>query len=545
MRFIYIAVFLFLNFATTAHAQFFPEPQFKILHHYLRLKIYPEEGRLEAHDTLTIKSLADNVTKIEPLTLQEMKIKEVKVNGEKVKRKYLSPILTIPLQKALAKDEEIVVDVLYKSDNYYQEVEVESDILGEIGSIAQINPHSSYSTHGFYYPDNDFQSTADIEITVPKGYTAISAGALLETKEENGFSTFHWKCNSGGGMLPFAWAVAKYKKFEAVSKYGDKIEVYTLPEDEKYGAEKLKYAIEIVDFLTGIYGRNPFEKIGIVEIDPKVGVYGCSTKTLAFFSKKKYFAVPMTSDLLKTKRSNATATLVLVDEISHQWNAYKVETENFLAEAMADYTDTLFAEHLSGKEILKKEMIHYKTGYLNSVEKYGQDVPIYNPSNSGELGLYASVYFRKGAYALHMLRMLVGDKLFFKALKDYFTKYEGQRVKFDAFEKTFKETIPYDISWFFEQWFHQTGYPQYEVSFKSTKQKGGKYKVNVTITQKQKELFKMPLDITVKMNGKKSKTFERIWVEKTETTQSFVVDKKPVSVVIDEDEKVLKTVEYK
>ncbi len=318
MRLKYIVFFIFLNFAATAHAQFLPEPQFKILHHYLRLKIFPEEGRLEAHDTLTIKSLADNVAKIEPLTLQEMKIKEVKVNGEKVKRKYLSPVLTIPLAKALSKDEEIVVDIFYETGNYYQEVKVESDILGEIGSVAQINLHSSYSTHGFYYPDNDFSSTADIEITVPKDYTAVSAGALLETKEENGFTTFHWKCNSGGGILPFAWAVAKYKKFEGVSKYGDKIEIYTLPEDEKYGDEKLKHAIEIVDFLTGIYGKNPFEKVGVVEIDPKVGVYGCSTKMLAFFSKKKYFAVPMTSDLLKTKRSNAIGTLVLVDEISHQ-----------------------------------------------------------------------------------------------------------------------------------------------------------------------------------------------------------------------------------
>ncbi len=218
--------------------------------------------------------------------------------------------------------------------------------------------------------------------------------------------------------------------------------------------------------------------------------------------------------------------------------------ENFQAEMMAGYTDALFSEHLSGKARVKRFIRGLQKSYLGSVNKYKVDVSIVEPSGSCPVGLYADVYFDKGAVALHMLRMLVGDKLFFKALKDYFTLYEGQRVKFDAFEKTFKNVVPYDISWFFEQWFHRTGYPQYEVSFKSAKQKGGKYKVDVKIAQKQKELFKMPLDIAVKMK-RKSKTFARVWVHEASVTKSFVVDKKPVSVTIDEDEKVLKTVEYK
>ena len=61
------------------------------------------------------------------------------------------------------------------------------------------------------------------------------------------------------------------------------------------------------------------------------------------------------------------------------------------------------------------------------------------------------VYF-KGAYVLHLLKEKLGDKVFWKAIKFYSTKYFGKSVETADFQKAFEESSGVSLDVFFSEW---------------------------------------------------------------------------------------------
>ncbi|MFC2165262.1 M1 family metallopeptidase [Acidobacteriota bacterium] len=518
-----------------------------ISHHFLKLDIEPASNGLKVYDKFTAEITEDNVKQV-AFYLWEMDVDSVKMDGRDLAfslepwRDYARK-LVINLNRAYSSGEKIELEYSAHKDDFISEAS--EGLISGYNIFGQVREKSTYTSHIFYYPiDNENATTGEVWITVPPGYKAISVGKLLEEYSEGGKITYRWKTDIAiPRILPFAFAVAEYEKYSTKTESGMEIEVYTWKEFEEHALKRVEVIKDIADFETKLHGKFPFEKLAYIHVIPKEGVAGVSLPTMILLSDQ-FFKSDISYDVIKKSVTGAmSGPLVLADEMSHQWNIYAVSFPNELGEGMAQYTDTLFAEHIGGREVLSKHMDYYLNLYVSAIAN-APDKPIAS-KEVYQTKAYSSIAFCKGALVLNMLRYVLGDKAYFEAYRHIFENYFGKEADFDAFQKMMEDKSGQSLDWFFEQWYHRAGYPKYEVTLGNVAQKADKYEVSVAITQTQREdAYKMPMDITF-LAGDSEKTFEKVMIEGREKKLTFELDFKPEKVVLDRDGMLLKEVEYK
>jgi hypothetical protein len=86
-------------------------------------------------------------------------------------------------------------------------------------------------------------------------------------------------------------------------------------------------------------------------------------------------------------------------------------------------------------------------------------VPLMTPSfEAPGMSYYIQAYYHP-ATAYHMLRKLLGDELFIKALRTYMERWAGKHPHPLDFFNTFEDVAGEDLDWFWNPWFYGTGYP--------------------------------------------------------------------------------------
>lgn len=523
------------------------ETNANIKHHFLKIDIDPASGGMKVNDKFTVEIAGDDVKQV-TFYVWEMDVDFIKMDdrelvfslepfGEGMKK------LIINLDKALASGEMIELEYSAHKDDFISEYS--GELISGYNILGQVGEKSSYTSHVVYYPiDNDNATSGEVWITVPVGYMAVSVGKLLGKYPENEKITYRWKTDIAvPRILPFAFAVAEYEKYSIKTDSGMAIEVYTWKEFEEHALKRLKVIKDIADFETWLHGKFPFEKLAFVHVIPKKGLAGVSLPTMILLSDQ-FFKSDISYDVIKKSVTGAmSGPLVLADEMSHQWNIYAVSFPNELGEGMAQYTDTLFAEHIGGKEVLSKHMDYYLNLYVSAIAN-APDMPIAS-KEVYKTKAYSSIAFCKGALVLNMLRYVLGDVIYFEAYRHIFENYFGKKADFDAFQKMMEDKSGQSLDWFFEQWYHRTGYPEYEVTLENVTPKADKYDVTVNIRQTQEaDVYKMPMDISF-LSGDSEKKFEKVMIEGREIKLTFELDFKPEKVVLDKDGMILKDVKYK
>ena len=169
------------------------------------------------------------------------------------------------------------------------------------------------------------------------------------------------------------------------------------------------------------------------------------------------------------------------------------------------------------------------------------------PVRHSEAG--SSRHYPKGASVLHMLRHVMGDDPFNRAINHYLLKHQYETVETWDLQKAIIDETGMNMDWFFDQWIHRGGEPIYAVNWSYVADSTSKKPVTVTleITQKQVQdavvgLFKMPIWIEfLYANGKSE--WRQIMVDQAHHTFHFNTRMIPVTVVFDAGSQVLKTLE--
>src|SRR5690606_26434680 len=74
--------------------------------------------------------------------------------------------------------------------------------------------------------------------------------------------------------------------------------------------------------------------------------------------------------------------------------------------------------------------------------------------------------YPKGGRVLHMLRFVLGDELFWQAMRHYCAKHAYSVVETSDLRAAVEEATGQGLNWFFEQWIHRGGHPEYDVSYR-------------------------------------------------------------------------------
>lgn len=304
--------------------------------------------------------------------------------------------------------------------------------------------------------------------------------------------------------------------------------VYVEPGLKDFLPGPFKNAGDIVAFFGSLAGPYPYDKLAHLESSTRFG--GMENATAIFYADRPF------------KRRNMQDGIV-AHETAHQWFGDAVtETEwphLWLSEGFATYFAALWVQKAAGDSAFRASMDRIRQ------EIVGDDVvaarPVIDTIETDLMKLLNTNSYQKGGFVLHMLRSMLGDSAFFKALRNYQDKYRNGNALSDDLRRELEATSGRQLGWFFDQWLRKPGFPELTTSW--TYDAAAK-KVNLEITQGSKfGTYRFPLEIEIKAaDGKMVRT--KVDVSAMTTTKVAlppVLSGAPTDLVFDSDVKLLAT----
>jgi aminopeptidase N len=293
------------------------------------------------------------------------------------------------------------------------------------------------------------------------------------------------------------------------------------PRDREHGIRQFGRVAEMLAYFDATIGAYPYDKLALVESSTKFG--GMENASAIFFDEKRI-------------GGEGSLEALAAHEIAHQWFGDSVTQRQWhdlwLSEGFATYFCNLFFEHADGRAAFLERMRNDRDDYLKAQQKSPR--AIHDPSIVELTKLLGPFTYEKGAWVLHMLRGLMGDRAFFAAVRDYYAAYRDHNAATGELRVIMERHAGQPLDWFFQQWIFGRGHPVFATSW--TWADG---KVAVDVEQKQEgQVFRVPTVIEVR--GETGARRENVVIGKRSERFEMSSEERPAEVVLDPDEWVLK-----
>lgn len=152
--------------------------------------------------------------------------------------------------------------------------------------------------------------------------------------------------------------------------------------------------------------------------------------------------------------------------------------------------------------------------------------------------------YQKGGSVLHMLRMRLGDELFFAGSRNYLKRHQYGYAETDDFRRALEEVSGQSLERFFDQWCRRPGIPALEIDYTWTPDTGdesGAGTLDISVEQTQRinadnPAFAFQLPIYAKVAGLpdgRSGQYVYFNCDSRAATQSFRLAARPSSLSVD------------
>ncbi|HEU4960285.1 MAG TPA: M1 family metallopeptidase [Sphingomonas sp.] len=316
-----------------------------------------------------------------------------------------------------------------------------------------------------FWPCLDFPTgepgRVDLHITVPKGLKAPSNGVLkgVDTLPD-GRTTWNWSILHPN-TYAIALNVAPYEVIKGTyhSQYGNEFPMFYwyLPGEEEQAKALFAEFAPTLDFYETLIGPYPFgnEKMGVVETPYE----GMEHQTINGYGNH-YAKAPEGFDWL------------FQHEFGHEWFGNQLTAANWddywLHEGFEEYMQPLYGRWLQGEARYAAMMLDQRTKIANKVPlvrgRVVTEEEVYEPTKGGP---GQDIYY-KGAWMLHTLRNLIGDKAFFDATRlEVYGRPDPKPGNFaprygstDEFIADVNKVTGKDYTWFFDVYLRQAALPK-------------------------------------------------------------------------------------
>ncbi|HEX5132451.1 MAG TPA: M1 family aminopeptidase [Candidatus Krumholzibacteria bacterium] len=534
-----------------------PSRPFRTLHTALDLDVDLERQQIAGSVTHTIRSLRDGVETI-GLNCVQLTIDSVTVDGARATYDY--PVkagqntswingatetvadeqIVIHLPHALARDGEADVRVFYhgapKIGLYWIPTE-----KGLPRHRYEVWSQGEGESNRYWIPCYDYpndKSTFAGRFRVPRGYTAISNGELVEKKDVGDFTEFYWRLDQPQVTYLIMLAVAKYKIYE--EKWRNIPLWYVVPPDADDATILRGYGLtgDMMEFFSQEIGIDyPYAKYAQISVQDFI--YGGMENTTA---------TVMNMRTLYDEREALTRTeqYLVAHELAHQWFGDMLTCREWshmwLNEGFATYYANLYKAYHEGDDAFRYQM---RDNHLAVIKSDDADprpmvVDFYNRVDARN---NTNVYNR-GASVLHMLRFLLGDEMYRETIHQYSERHKFGSVETQDLMRAVKDVTGENLDWFFEQWVFLAGYPKFRVA-KDWDAGTGVLHLRVDQTQKVEGLvpvFRVPVDVEISWDG--GSRVQRLTIEQASQDFYFAVPSKPKMVIFDKGDWIVKTLDF-
>ncbi|MBK6900750.1 MAG: hypothetical protein IPH09_16360 [bacterium] len=404
-----------------------------------------------------------------------------------------------------------------------------------------------------WWPCKDYpvdKATCDVVLVVPDGLTGVSNGVQLPAPPPNPYLPGAAALSPPGSPIAgrdaasrglFCWReaqpVSTYHVSVAVSDYAVLQETYA---GQQGDLPLIHYVYpDLVDEATV-----DFERLGdmMAFCESKFGPYPFPGEKygMALFEWDGAMEHPTaTSYGSHFVRGDHFFDTIVMHELSHQWFGNKVTcadwTHIWLQEGFATYVEGLWREHVSGPVSLKWFM------KARSIFTWW-DTPLLREAGVEDPWYYFDdLVYHKGAWVLHMLRRVLGDQLFFDALRDYIANRDPSHpaVTTADFVASCERTSRRQLDWFFDQWLLRTTHPELALTWYN-EQESGQNLLRLDLRQVQPPdpltgdaPFVAPLDL--KLTTAAGDTLVTLWMDRREMQVTLPVPAAVTALTVDPD----------
>jgi aminopeptidase N len=314
-----------------------------------------------------------------------------------------------------------------------------------------------------YDAPNDFRTTEFIA-TVDKNLTVISNGKLIDIKNNtNGTKTFHYKTNQSYQNFLTSFVIGEYIDIQQQVK-GIKLHTFAYP-DEKIAAEAtIERLPDMVNYFNKITGAKfPFPSYSQVMVQDYpfpglTGTHGFSTISDNMIDDFKTHA-----DFLYLWDG------IEADALASQWFGNHITTKDWshvwLSKSFARYLDGLYTDYKNGHDEYLMWYHPYDTFLTFADWNNGNRHPIVTQNYDNIENFVGDNYARyRGSLVLRLLRLELGDEIWFKTIQYYVKTNANKSVTTTDFQKAVETISKRKMDWFFDQWIYKIGHPQFDIT---------------------------------------------------------------------------------
>ncbi|GBC82539.1 hypothetical protein HRbin10_01666 [bacterium HR10] len=398
-----------------------------------------------------------------------------------------------------------------------------------------------------WYPNNwqmpfGDRATFEVAFTIPRDLMIVATGHRHELDPEASQWTSEW---------PVAVAGFNVGLFRPRQRTEDNftIEVYTNPTEpdeirrvqllaerlEQQGVRlelplgslttsglaegMLAEATNAVRIFTRYFGPNPYGRIALSQ--QPVAFFGQSWPMLVYLPYTAFLDGTQRRALGLPVRFSEFTDVIGAHEIAHQWwghiVSWKTYRDQWMSEGFSDFAAALylqFAFHANPERRLQRFLDFWRSQRELITQKalLGVNRMSLEPYRVGPLilgarlntgrtsGAYERLVYAKGAFVLHMLRMMLrdpraplgqGDDRFIALMHEFTRTYAHRAASTRDFQRLVEKYMTPEMDldgnrsmdWFFRQWVYGTALPHYTLQYRLRPAPNGRHHLWLKITQ--------------------------------------------------------------
>ncbi len=407
---------------------------FDVLHYDLQLE--PDIDRKSVTGKVSIKliSLTNNLTEIE-LNCGELTIDSVVEKGK--------------AQKFLRSGRTVMISLTRPAiRNHTRDIEIEYHGSPRWGIRFFPDQHQVYTVFSTSQwmvcvdaPED--RATLELNLILPSNLNGVANGRLINQRQlANNRTAYVWRQDSAIPSYIFGFSVGPFRTI--TQKHRD-LELRYM--SERYSDEELRRIFRDTAHMLDFFEDRAGVKYADSVYTQVLAAGGVEQEMSSFTALRENYG----RDVLSNERD----IWLGAHEFAHQWWGNMVTcrdwTHFWLNEGFASFMASAYKEHRFGRDEYLKDINDYLTSY-EKVRDAGKDRSLVFPDWDSPTAEDRTLVYDKGAYVLHLLREEMGERDFWRGIRQYTRKYFGRSVVTADFQQTMEQTSGKSLSKFFDRW---------------------------------------------------------------------------------------------
>jgi hypothetical protein len=409
--------------------------------HHLQVTLRPEQAGLSGTDRIVITNC---VRKKLTIGLNpHLRITSFQVNGQSRPAVRTDGALVLELA---ARECEAAVELAIHYAGQFKDQAPERPVNTDnpgYGVSGTIGPRGTLllGGAGWYPAIRDAVETVHLQVTAPKGVSAVTAGRALEVTTTDDRTVSTWQVDPPAGRLSLSAG-----RYIITSSSADNIPTatYFLSDDRDLANTYLQATARYLSLYDSLFGPYAFPKFAVVENFFPTG-YGFPSYTLI---GGRVLRLPF---IVRTS---------LGHEIAHCWwgNGVLVDpADGNWSEGLTSYVAEHLYQEMASPEAARRDRRQLLRNYA-TIAAPGEDFPLRRFTGRTS-PLTQVIGYDKGAMVFHMLRQTIGNDAFWEGLRHLYAARLHRTADWLTLQRAFEATGRRELSWFFHQWLDRPGAP--------------------------------------------------------------------------------------